>query len=74
MTDDATEQDASPVRLCCGQRHWTVDCLDGMVMCCLCFDRVTKAELHRNPHHQRRRKTLAVLDELEPWAEVEGRP
>jgi hypothetical protein len=28
-----------PVRLCCGQRHWSVVCPDGLVMCCICFDR-----------------------------------
>lgn len=29
----------APVRLCCGQRHWTVSCPDGLTMCCLCFSR-----------------------------------
>ena len=27
-----------PIRLCCGQQHWSVDCPDGLVMCCYCFD------------------------------------
>lgn len=28
-----------PVRICCGQRHNGPVCPDGLVMCCLCFDR-----------------------------------
>lgn len=35
----------APVRLCCAQRHWTVACPDGLVMCELCFDRVDKDKL-----------------------------
>lgn len=35
----------APVRLCCGQRHWTAECADGLVMCALCFDRVSKTNL-----------------------------
>ena len=27
------------IRLCCGQEHTGVICPDGLVMCCLCFDR-----------------------------------
>lgn len=38
--------DEMPVRLCCGQRHWTVACPDGKVMCCLCFNRFTQDELY----------------------------
>lgn len=34
-----------PVRLCCGERHWNVQCPDGKVMCCICFDRVEVSEL-----------------------------
>lgn len=37
--------DEPPVRLCCGQRHWTVACPDGRVMCCLCFERFGQDEL-----------------------------
>lgn len=37
---------ASPVRACCGQRHWTTECPDGLVMCCLCFRRVQVADLN----------------------------
>jgi hypothetical protein len=29
-----------PVRVCCGQRHTTIACPDGKVMCQLCFSRV----------------------------------
>ncbi len=36
----------TPVRLCCGQRHWTTQCPDGKVMCCLCFSRFEVEELH----------------------------
>lgn len=35
-----------PVRACCGQRHRTVECPDALVMCCLCFHRVRKDQLH----------------------------
>lgn len=35
-----------PVRLCCGQRHWTVQCPDGKVMCCVCFSRFELEQLH----------------------------
>ena len=41
----ATLLDA-PVRLCCGQRHFGPVCPDGMVMCCLCFKRVSQDELN----------------------------
>lgn len=42
--DDAENQ--APVRLCCFQRHWGVECPDGKVMCCICFGRFDVAELH----------------------------
>lgn len=35
----------APVKLCCGQSHWSVQCPDGLVMCCLCFSRFPVAEL-----------------------------
>jgi hypothetical protein len=35
----ATHSPEEPVRLCCGQRHWSVVCPDGLVMCCICFGR-----------------------------------
>jgi len=34
-----------PVRLCCGQRHHSVECPDGLVMCCLCFHRYKPEDL-----------------------------
>lgn len=37
-----------PVRICCGGRHWGAVCNDGLVMCCLCFNRVTKNDLMRD--------------------------
>ena len=39
-----------PVRLCCGQRHMTTQCPDGLVMCCLCFHRFPIAELTTEPN------------------------
>ena len=36
----------APVRLCCGQRHSGPVCLDGKVMCILCFDRVDQDDLN----------------------------
>lgn len=38
-----------PVRLCCMQRHAGPVCPDGLVMCCLCFNRVTVEELAIDP-------------------------
>jgi hypothetical protein len=35
-----------PVRLCCGQRHGGVQCLDGLVMCAVCFHRFPVEGLH----------------------------
>lgn len=35
-----------PYRLCCGKQHESVECPDGLVMCCLCFMRVTQDKLH----------------------------
>jgi hypothetical protein len=35
-----------PVRICCGQSHWTVTCPDGRVMCCICFSRFEKEDLY----------------------------
>lgn len=34
-----------PVRLCCGHRHHGPECPDGLVMCAICFERFTEAEL-----------------------------
>lgn len=34
-----------PVRLCCGERHWAVPCLDGLVMCQHCYDRFPVEQL-----------------------------
>jgi hypothetical protein len=35
----------TPVRLCCGQRHYGAVCPDGLVMCCLCFERFPVEQL-----------------------------
>ena len=35
-----------PARLCCGKRHFGPVCPDGMVMCCLCFDRFEVSNLN----------------------------
>jgi hypothetical protein len=40
------ERREPPVRLCCGLRHDTVQCPDGLVMCCLCFSRFPVSDLH----------------------------
>lgn len=39
----------APVRLCCGQRHFGPVCPDGLVMCCLCFERVSQNKLNVAP-------------------------
>lgn len=56
----------APVRLCCGERHWGVQCPDGLVMCQLCFDRVPLNELHVTDEGQ-------VEDVCQKCAEMEGR-
>ena len=38
--------DEPPVRLCCGQRHYGVQCPDGLVMCGMCFRRVSVDNLN----------------------------
>lgn len=38
-----------PTRLCCGERHWSVECPDGRVMCCICFNRVPIRKLNTLP-------------------------
>lgn len=37
-----------PTRLCCGQKHHGVVCPDGLVQCCICFDRVPIERLHED--------------------------
>lgn len=37
--------DSTPIRACCGQRHHGPVCPDGLVMCCICFNRVPKERL-----------------------------
>ena len=44
MSAESAENDA-PVRPCCGQRHHGPVCPDGLVMCCICFNRVPKDRL-----------------------------
>lgn len=39
----------APVRPCCNQRHYGVQCPDGLVMCCLCFDRFPVDQLSVDP-------------------------
>ncbi len=63
--------DKIPVRLCCGQRHWTMQCPDGKVMCCICFSRFKLDELHIDgdgqredicePCHERNIKILEMI-------------
>lgn len=43
------QKSVAPVRLCCGQRHFGVQCPDGLVMCCICFKRVTVDHLLQDP-------------------------
>ena len=42
-----------PIRLCCGQRHWTVACPDGLVLCGLCFCRKPVEEMNILPDGRR---------------------
>ena len=43
----------SPVRLCCGQRHYGAVCPDGRVMCCICFNRFAPEDLLLDKDGQR---------------------
>ncbi len=43
----------APVRLCCFQRHWSIQCPDGRVFCELCYDRFEVDELHVLPDGSR---------------------
>jgi hypothetical protein len=36
---------AAPIRNCCGKQHHGPVCPDGLVMCCLCFKRVSQDKL-----------------------------
>lgn len=38
----------APVRNCCMTRHWGAVCPDGMVMCCICFDRFLVEDLAKD--------------------------
>ena len=44
MSEHGGENEA-PIRICCGQRHYGPVCPDGLVMCCICGNRVTKDRL-----------------------------
>ena len=58
-----------PVRLCCGERHWTVACNDGLVMCELCFSRFPDFELMRDADDPSKRWNICLsCGERENWA------
>lgn len=40
-----TPDPITPVRICCGQPHHGPVCPDGLVMCCICFNRVPQDRL-----------------------------
>ena len=39
----------TPTRLCCGTKHWGSVCPGGLVMCCICFERVPVDRLTVEP-------------------------
>ena len=49
MTDSEMSTFQPPVRLCCGQRHAGVQCPDGLVWCCMCFERFPVDQLYLDP-------------------------
>lgn len=59
-----------PVRVCCSQRHGSVACPDGLVVCCLCFQRFSMSEL-ATTHDGR--KTDVCLSCMEKEVEVKKR-
>lgn len=52
-----------PVRLCCGQRHLGPTCLDGLVMCCLCFARFPVEMLSKDAEGKRENVCLECAEE-----------
>lgn len=54
-----------PVRLCCGQRHWTAQCPDGLVMCTLCYARKPVDELAVDPKDGKHWDVCIVCEEAE---------
>ena len=65
----------APVRLCCGKRHHGVQCPDGKVMCCICFQRFEVSELSLTPEG----KPVDVCkdcaqQEAEVMAQIDGEP
>jgi len=45
--------ESAPHRLCCGTQHFGNICPDGLVMCCLCFSRVSLDKLHVLPNGEK---------------------
>ena len=56
----------APVRLCCLQRHYGALCPDGLVMCCLCFERFPPERLSETVDGDKQDVCLAC-------AEIEAR-
>lgn len=44
--------DQPPIRLCCMTRHLGVLCPDDTFMCCMCFEKVPKADAWRDTEGQ----------------------
>lgn len=55
----------APVRVCCMQRHWGVQCPDGKVMCCMCFERFAIEDLSVDPDDGKRWDVCLACAEAE---------
>lgn len=56
-----------PARLCCGKRHYGNVCPDGLVMCCLCFDRFPIEKLNILPGGEHEDVCISCAKEEEQW-------
>jgi hypothetical protein len=61
LTQRTLMVDHTPLRLCCGERHYGPMCPDGLIMCCICFYRVSLGELSED-------ETGAPIDVCKPCA------
>ena len=66
--------DLGPIRLCCGQRHWTVACPDGLVLCGLCLHRKPIEEMNVLPTGQRENACKLCAEDERRRAEEKTNP
>lgn len=62
-----------PIRLCCGKAHSGAMCPDGLVMCVLCFKRVSVDKLNLNEEGRREDVCQKCADEEREFAKRSGK-